>query len=141
MQFEIKKCRALVSKRGKVVSAERIDMPDGESIKKVDKNGHIYLGILEYNKTKESKMKENFREEYLRKTKLIMNSRFNDRNKITAINTFVSLMRYVAGIVKWTKIKLGEIDRRTRKVMTVNKKLHPRSDFDRLYVSRMEGGK
>ena len=37
MQFEIKECRALVSKRGKVVSSERIDMPDGESIKKVDK--------------------------------------------------------------------------------------------------------
>ena len=37
MPFEIKKCRALVSKRRKVVSSKRIDMPDGESIKKVDK--------------------------------------------------------------------------------------------------------
>ena len=44
-------------------------------------------------------------------------------------------MRYGAGFVKWTK--LDELD---RKVMAMNKELHPRSDVDRLYVSRHEGG-
>ena len=34
-----------------------------------------------------------------------------------------------------------EINRKTKKVMTMNKELHPRSDVDRLYVSRMEGGR
>ena len=62
-------------------------MHDGERIKKVEKNGYKYLGILEYNKIKESKMKENFRTEYLGKTKLIMKSRLNGRNKIIVINT------------------------------------------------------
>ena len=32
-------------------------MLDGEKIKEVEKNGCKYLGILEYNKIKESKMK------------------------------------------------------------------------------------
>ena len=50
-------------------------------------------------------------------------------------------MRYGASIVKWTKSELDEIDRKTRKVMTMNKELHPRSDVDRLCVSRMEGGR
>ena len=87
-------------------------------------------------------MKENFRREYLRRTKLIMKSRLNGRNKIIAINTWaVSLMRYGAGIVKWTKSELDEIDRKTRKVLTLNKELQPRSDVDRLYVSRMAGGR
>ena len=45
-------------------------------------------------------------------------------------------MRYSAGIVKWTKSKLNEIDKKTRNVMTMKKKLHPRSDADRLFVSR-----
>ena len=77
-------------------------------------------------------MKENFGREYLRRTKLIMKSRPSCRNNIIAINIWVvSLMRYGAGI--------DEIDRKTRKVMTMNKKLHPRSDVDRLYVSRMKG--
>ena len=65
-------------------------------------------------------MKENFQREYLRRTKLIMKSRLNGRNKIIAINTWaVSLMRYGAGIVKWTKSELDEIDRKTRKVTTI----------------------
>ena len=50
-------------------------------------------------------------------------------------------MRYCAGIVKWKKSELDEIDRKTREVMTMNKKLHPRHVADRLYVSRMEGGR
>ena len=142
MEFRIQECGILASKRRKVVSSEGEEMPDGERIKEVLKNGYKYLGILEYNKIKESKMKENFRREYLRRTKLIMKSRLNGRNKIIAINTWaVSLMRYGAGIVKWTKSELDKIGRKTRKVMTLNKELHPRSYVDRLYVSRMEGGR
>ena len=142
MEFGIKMSGELVLKRGKVVSFERVEMPDGERIKEIEKNRYKYLGILEYNKIKESKMKENFWREYLRRTKLIMKNRLSGRNKITAINTWgVSLMRYGASIVKWTKSELDEIDRKTRKVMTMNKELHPRSDVDRLCVSRMEGGR
>ena len=139
MEFRIQECGILASKRRKVVSSEGEEMPDGERIKEVLKNGYKYLGILEYNKIKESKMKENFQREYLRRTKLIMKSRLNCRNKIITINTWaVSLMRYGAGTVKWTKRELNEIDRKTRKVMTLNKELHPRSYVDRLHVSRME---
>ena len=68
MEFGIKKCGVLVLKRGTVVSSEGVEMPDGERIKEVEKNGYRYLGILEYNKIKESKMKENFQKEYLRIT-------------------------------------------------------------------------
>ena len=107
MEFGIKKCGVLALKRGTVVSSEGVEMPDGERIKEVEKNGYRYLSILEYNEIKESKMKENFWREYLRRTKLIMKSRLNGRNKIIAINTWaVSLMRYGACIVKWTKTNL-----------------------------------
>ena len=51
------------------------------------------------------------------------------------------MLRYGAGIVKWTKSKFDEIDGKTRKALILNKELHPRSDINRLYVSRMEGGK
>ena len=60
MESGIKKCDILVLKRGKVESSGGVEMPDGERIKEVKKNGYKYLGILEYNKIKESKMKENF---------------------------------------------------------------------------------
>ena len=139
MEFGIKKCGVLVLKRRKVVSSEGVEMPDGERIKEIEKNGYRYLGILEYNKIK---MKENFRGEYLRRTKLIIKSRLSCRNKIIPINTWAfSLMRYGAGIVKWTKKELDEIDRKTRKVLTLNKEFHPRSNIGRLYISGMEGGR
>ena len=41
-------------------------------------------------------------------------------------------MRYGAGIVKWTKAELEKLDRQTRKIMTMNGALHPKSDVDRL---------
>ena len=48
-------------------------------------------------------------------------------------------MKYFAGILKWNKNELQEMDRKTMKFMTMNKKLHPRSDVARLYVFRKNG--
>ena len=85
-------------------------------------------------------MKESFRKEYLRRTNAIMKSRLNGKNEIKAMNTSaVSLMRYGAGIIKWTVAELDEMDRNTRKIMTINKKFHPKSVVDRLYVTRSKG--
>ena len=59
-----------------------------------------------------------------------------------ALNTWaVSILRYGAGIFKWNKNELQDMDRKTRKFMIMNKELHPRSDVARLYVSRENGGR
>ena len=59
-----------------------------------------------------------------------------------ALNTWaVSILRYGAGILKWNKNELQEMDRKTRKFMTMNKEFHPRSDVAWLYVSRENGGR
>ena len=145
MKFGIKKFGIPVLKRGKEsrrVPWEGVEMPDGERIKDVEEDEYKYLGTLEYNKIKESEIKENFQEEYLRRTNLIIKGRFSGKNKIMVINTCdVYLMRYGAGIVKWRKSELGEIDRKTRKVTTRNKELRPRSDFGSSYVSKMDEGR
>ena len=127
-------------KRGELVKNEDVRLTNGESIKEVGDKGYKYLGILELDKIKEKEMKELFRKEYLRRINLIMKSKLNGSNKILAANTWaVSLMRYGAGILRWTKSELQEIDRRIRKVMIINKELHPRSDIARIYVSRKKG--
>ena len=87
-------------------------------------------------------MKDKFRNEYFRRAKLVLKSKLNGRNKIMALNTrSVSIMRYGAVILKWNKIELQEMDRKTRKFMTVNKELHPISDVTQIYVSRKNGGR
>ena len=69
-------------------------------------------------------------------------SKLNGRNKIKAVNTWaVSLLRYGGGVIGWTKEKLQSMNRKTRKVMTMNKELHPRSDTARIYVPRKRGGR
>ena len=50
-------------------------------------------------------------------------------------------MRYGAGILKWNKNELQEMDRMTRKLVTMNKELHPRSDVAGMYVSRKNCGR
>ena len=43
--------------------------------------------------------------------------------------------------LKWTRVELKQRDQRTRNLMTMHKALYPRDDFERLYVSRKEGGR
>ena len=91
---------------------------------------------------KEQEMKVKFRNEYFRRAKLILKSKLNGRNKIMALDTWaVSIMRCDAGILKWNKNELQEMDRKARKFMAMNKELHPRIDAAWLYVSRKNGGR
>ena len=108
--------------------------------REIEADRYKYLGILEYDRVKEQVMKDKFRNEYFRWTKL--KSKLNGRNKIMALNTWtVSIVRHGAGILTWNKNKLQEMNRKTRKLMTKNKELHPRSDAARSYVSRKNGGR
>ena len=87
-------------------------------------------------------MKNATRNEYYRRVRKITGSKLYGGNVISAINTWaVSLMRYGAGVIKWTKEDLMQVDRKTRKIMTMNRMLHPRSNVGRLYLPRREGGR
>ena len=71
-----------------------------------------------------------------------MKSKLNDGTLVRGVNTWaVSLLRYSAALVSWRKIKLQAIDRKTRKLFTIHGALHPKSDVDRLYKPRKEGGR
>ena len=94
MGFGIKACGILTMKRGKIVKSEGIKQPDGELMKQIEQEGYTYLGIIELDKI----MKENITKEYKRKQRLILKSKLNVRNKVTAINTWaVAIFRYGAG--------------------------------------------
>ena len=70
-----------------------------------------------------------------------MKSKLNGGNLVRGVNTWaVSLLRYSAAFVSWRKSGLQAIDRRTWKLFTVYA-LHPKSDVDRLYIPRKEGGR
>ena len=87
MEFGIRKCGVLVLKRGKIIRCDGIELPN-DGIKEVGQEGYTYMGIVELDKVKENEMKEKTMKEYKRRLRLILKSKLNGRNKITAINTW-----------------------------------------------------
>ena len=53
----------------------------------------------------------------------------------------VAILRYSAGVVEWRSDELKELERKTRKMMTMHEVLHPKSDVDRVYLPKQKGGR
>ena len=116
-------------KRGKVVKLNGIVFPDGQIMREIGESGYKYLSIVEMDG-----MRDRFAR---RRLKLVLKSKLNGRDKILAINTWaVSVLRYRADILKWIKDELKNMDRKLRKIMTLHGAFHPKSDTDRLYLTR-----
>jgi hypothetical protein len=142
MKFGIQKCATVVMKRGKREQDEGILLPDGELMKDLGEQDYKYLGVLEADDIKMKEMKEKVRKEYYRRTRLLLESKLNGGNVIKAVNTWaVAVLRYAGGILDWTKEELEVMDRKTRKLMTINRALHPRANVARLYLARDAGGR
>ena len=120
-----------------------MELPNKDKIKTLAENEtYKYLGILEADTIKQVEMKDKIQKEYLRRTRKLPQTKLSCRKLIKVINTWaVPLVRYSGPFLKWTRDVLKEMDQRTRKLMTMHKALHPREDFNRLYVSRKEGGR
>lgn len=114
-------------------------MPDGERIKEGDESWYRYLGILDYEKVKESKMRRTFRENiwgepnYSYKTHSMVGIRYCNKY----MSYFINEMWWML----YERDKKKNLDRKTRKVMTMNKKLKLIRDADRLHVSTTGGEK
>ena len=145
MEFGVNKCAILIMKRGKLTESEGIQLPNKEEIKSLGEGDtYKYLGVLEADDIKHQVMKKEIKEEYMyfRRIRRILKSKLNGGNTITAINSrAVSIIRYSAGIIKWTKEEIRAIDTKTRKLLTIYRALHPQADVDRLYIRRADGGR
>ena len=74
--------------------------------------------------------------------RLILKSKFIGKAKMIAVKTWaVAILRYRAGIIDWKESEQKKIDRKSRKMITMYGALHTKSDLDRLYMKRKEGGR
>jgi hypothetical protein len=61
-----------------------------------------YLGTEESEGIQNQQMKERLKEEFIRRLRMILKSKFNAKNKITAIGALaVPLLRYSFGVINW----------------------------------------
>ncbi|KAL1448297.1 hypothetical protein WDU94_009865 [Cyamophila willieti] len=87
-------------------------------------------------------MKEKIKKEYFRRTRKILSTELSSKNKITAIGSLaIPVLEYGFGVIKWKIDEIRNLDRKTRKCLTMNKMLHPKADVDRLYAKRKDGGR
>ena len=141
MEFGIEKCAMLVMKSEKQHLTDGMELSNQEKIKTLGKKEtYKYLAILEADTIKQVEVKEKIKKEYLRRTWKLHETKQYSRSFIKGINTWVvSLVIYSRPFLKWIREELKQMNQRTRKLMTMQKALHPRDDVDRLYLSRKEG--
>ena len=86
---------------------------------------------------KDESVKERLSKEYVRRVKKVIRSKLNGGNMVRVINSWaVSLLRYSGGVVRWTKVELMNLDRKTRKLLIIQDALHARADGSRLNLMR-----
>ena len=56
-------------------------------------------------------------------------------------NKCMGLFKYGGGILQSKESELKDVDRKSRKSMTMYGALHPKINLDRLYIKRKEGGR
>jgi len=72
----------------------------------------------------------------------LLKSGVSAKIKITATGALaVPVLRCSFDIINWRLGELRKIDRKTRRILTMYKMLHPRPDTDRIYIKRKEGGR
>ena len=134
MEFGIEKCGMLVMKSSKRHMTDGMELPNQDKIRTLGENEtYKYLDILKADTIK-WKWKTKFN---ISRTRKLLETKLSCKNLIKAINTWaVPLVRYSGHFLKWTRDELKQMDKRTKKLMTMHKILRLRDDVERLYVSR-----
>ena len=143
MEFGLEKCAKASFKKGKLTSTGNIVIDVDTEIQELDQEGvYKYLGVDETDGIQHSKMKEKIRNEYNRRVRSILRTELNGRNKIEAINSLaVPVVQYSFGIIHWKISELKKIDTETRKLLNMQKMLHPKANVERLHIPRKDGGR
>ena len=105
-------------------TTDGVELPNQDKIRKLGKNdAYKYLGILEVDTIKQMQIKDKIQKEFLRRTRKLLETKLSGKG----LNSWaVPLVRYSGPFLKWTKDELKQMDRRTRKLMTMHKALQRR---------------
>jgi len=121
MEFGLEKCAKIAFKRGKLVHSQNLVIDINREMQGLEQGKtYKYLRIEESEGIQHQQMKERLKQEYSRRSRMILKSELNARNKITAIGALaVQVLRYSFGIINWRTEEIKKIDRKTRNMLTV----------------------
>ena len=144
MKFGLDKCAIAHFVNGKLSGHNTgVKVGKTETIKGLEPGQvYKYLGVDESNGIQHSTMRERLRREYFRRVKMVLRTELYGRNKVLAINGLaLPVLTYSFGVIHWRTTDLQQLDRRTRKLLTMHGVHNPSADVDRLYAPCNEGGR
>ena len=116
-----------------------ITFANGKVIGEIEGDGYKYLRVIERSDICQEQMKRSVQNEYFKRVRSAQKS--NAGFVFQAINIWaVPTVRCGAEVTKWTKEELKQMDRKTRKLITIFGGLHPRSRVDRFYIPKRDEG-
>ena len=134
MKFGLDKCAKATFLRGKLLKSITLDSTT--IIKDLEpKESYKYLGVTEGDGIQHSSMREEIRKECFRRVRAILRSELNARNRIDAINSLaLPVVTYSFTIINWSLTEIKKADTKIRKLLTMHRMHHPKSDVNRLYL-------
>jgi hypothetical protein len=121
MEFGLEKCAKITFKKGKLIHSQNLVIDINREIQELEQGKmYKYSGIEESEGIQHQQMKERLKQEYRRRLRMILKSELKARNKITAIGALaVPVLRYSFGVINWRIEEIKQIDRKTRKMLTM----------------------
>ena len=119
-------------KKGKIKRSGGIQLPNNKVIKSPEEGESLkYLGVLEADGMMVNEMKDRVKKEQYRRVRKVLETKLNSRNVFKALNAWaVSVVRYTAAFLGWSRLQIEDIDRRTRIWLTMHNVLYPKSNVD-----------
>ena len=104
-------------------TSENIQIELDTTIQELEQEGtYKYLGVNEGDGIQHAKMKGKIRKQYYRRIRMVTKSELNAVNREEAINT--PLVAYSFNIVDWKMEEIRQLDRKTRKLATLQRTHH-----------------
>ena len=141
MTSGLDKCAKATFIRGKLKSTSSIVLDIDTKIKELDQEETCkYLGMEEGDGIQHRNMKEKIRKERYRRVRTMLQSELNAKNKLETINTLaIPVVSYSFNEVNWNLEEMKRIDRKIRKLMTLNRMHHPKADgVECIYLEKKE---
>ena len=104
-------------------TSENIQIELDTTIQELEQEGkYKYLGVNEGDGIQHAKVKGKIRKQHYRRIRIVTKSELNAVNRVEAINT--PLVAYSFNIVDWKMEDLRQLDRKTRKLLTLQRTHH-----------------
>ena len=136
MEFGLSNCAKVTFKRGKLEKSDHVRLDEETMIKDLEQGKvYKYLGIDDSSGIQHATMKQKLKKELVRRTRLILKTELNSKNRITAIKMLaIPVITYSFNIIDWDLSEVKILDIKVRKMMTTHSMHHPKADIYRLYL-------